>query len=139
MSPTPKILFVCVRNAGKSQMAAALAGKHAGERLEIHSAGTEPGTSLNAESVASLKEVGADMSDGHPKAIDPEILRTADRVVVIGEEAQLDLPEDARGTIERWETDEPSTRGIEGMERMRLVRDDIDAKVRGLIADVLGE
>lgn len=139
MSPTPKILFVCVRNSGKSQMAAALAEKHAGERLDIHSAGTEPGTSINAESAASLEEVGADMSDGHPKAIDPEILRTADRVVVIGEEAQLDLPEDARGTIERWVTDEPSTRGIEGMERMRLVRDDIDAKVRGLIADVLGE
>lgn len=139
MSPTPKILFVCVRNGGKSQMAAALAEKHAGARLEIHSAGTEPGTSINVESAASLEEVGADMSDGYPKAIDPEILRTADRVVVIGEEAQLDLPDDARGTMERWVTDEPSTRGIEGMERMRLVRDDIDAKVRGLIADVLGE
>lgn len=137
MLPTPKILFVCVRNGGKSQMAAALAEKHAGERLEIHSAGTEPGTSINAESAASLEEVGADMSDGHPKAIDPEILRTADRVVVIGEEAQLDLPDDARGTLERWVTDEPSTRGIEGMERMRLVRDDIDTRVRGLIADVL--
>lgn len=139
MSPTPTILFVCVRNSGKSQMAAALAEKHAGARLEIHSAGTEPGTSINAESAASLEEVGADMSDGRPKAIDPEILRTADRVVVIGEEAQLDLPDDARGTMERWVTDEPSSRGIEGMERMRLVRDDIDAKVRGLIADVLGE
>lgn len=139
MSSTPKILFVCVRNGGKSQMATALAEKHAGARLEIHSAGTEPGTSINAESAASLEEVGADMSDGRPKAIDPEILRTADRVVVIGEEAQLDLPDDARGTMERWVTDEPSSRGIEGMERMRLVRDDIDAKVRGLIADVLGE
>lgn len=139
MSPTPTILFVCVRNSGKSQMAAALAEKHAGARLEIHSAGTEPGTSINAESAASLEEVGADMSDGRPKAIDPEILRTADRVVVIGEEAQLDLPDDARGTMERWVTDEPSSRGIEGMERMQLVRDDIDAKVRGLIADVLGE
>ena len=139
MSPTPKILFVCVRNSGKSQMAAALAEKHAGERLEIHSAGTEPAASINAESAASLEEVGTDMSDGHPKAIDPELLRTADRVVVIGEEAQLELPDDARGTLERWVTDEPSTRGIEGMERMRLVRDDIDARVRGLIADVLGE
>lgn len=139
MSPTPTILFVCVRNGGKSQMAAALAEKHAGDKLDIHSAGTEPGTSINAESVASLEEVGADMSDGHPKAIDPELLRTADRVVVIGEEAQLELPDDASGTFERWVTDEPSIRGIEGMERMRLVRDDIDAKVRGLIADVLGE
>lgn len=137
MPTTPKILFVCVRNGGKSQMAAALAEKHAGERLEIHSAGTEPGTSINAESAASLEEVGADMSGGHPKPIDAELLRTADRVVVIGDEAQLELPDDARGTLERWVTDEPSTRGIEGMERMRLVRDDIDTRVRGLIADVL--
>lgn len=137
MPTTPKILFVCVRNGGKSQMAAALAEKHAGERLEIHSAGTEPGTSINAESAASLEEVGADMSGGHPKPIDAELLRTADRVVVIGDEAQLELPDDARGTLERWVTDEPSTRSIEGMERMRLVRDDIDTRVRGLIADVL--
>lgn len=138
MATTPKILFVCVRNGGKSQMSAALAEKHAGDKLDIHSAGTEPGTSINAESAASLEEVGADMSGGHPKAIDPELLRTADRVVVIGEEAQLELPDDARGTLERWVTDEPSKRGIEGMERMRLVRDDIDAKVRALVGDVLG-
>ena len=136
MSPTPTILFVCVRNGGKSQMAAALAEKHAGERLEIHSAGTEPGTSINSESVASLAEVGADMSGGHPKRVDPEILRSADRVVLIGEEVQLELPDGARGKLERWVTDEPSKRGIEGMERMRLVRDDIDAKVRELIAEL---
>ena len=49
----------------------------------------------------------------------------------------MELPEDARGTLERWVTDEPSTRGIEGMERMRLVRDDIDERVRGLIAELL--
>lgn len=138
MATTPKVLFVCVRNGGKSQMAAALAEKHAGEGLEIHSAGTEPGTSINAESAASLEEVGADMSGDHPKPVDPELLRTADRVVVIGEEAQLELPENARGTLERWVTDEPSTRGIEGMERMRLVRDDIDTKVRTLVDDMLG-
>ena len=139
MESTPKVLFVCVRNGGKSQMAAALAEKHAGERLEVHSAGTQPGSSINAESAASLEEVGADMQGGHPKAIDPELLRTADRVIVIGEEAQLELPDDANGTLERWVTDEPSTRGIEGMERMRMVRDDIDAKVRALVDDVLGE
>lgn len=137
MPDRPKVLFVCVRNSGKSQMAAALAQHHAGEQLEIHSAGTQPGTVINAESAASLEEVGADMSQGRPEPIDAQILRTADRVVVIGTEAQLELPEDARGTLERWVTDEPSTRGIEGMERMRLVRDDIDERVRGLIAELL--
>lgn len=136
MTNKPKVLFVCVGNGGKSQMAAALADKHAGEAIEIHSAGTKPATKLNTESVESISEVGADMSDGRPKAVDPQLLREADRVVILGKDAQLDLPADAQGTLERWVTDEPSERGIEGMERMRLVRDDIDARVRALITEL---
>lgn len=136
MTNKPKVLFVCVGNGGKSQMAAALADKHAGEAIEIHSAGTKPATKLNTESVESISEVGADMSDGRPKAVDPQLLREADRVVILGKDAQLELPADAQGTLERWVTDEPSERGIEGMERMRLVRDDIDARVRALITEL---
>lgn len=132
---TPKVLFVCVGNGGKSQMAAALAEKHAGGRLEIHSAGTSPGTALNQESVQAIAEVGADMSGGVPKGVDKQLLSTADRVVVLGADAQLDMPQGR--TFERWLTDEPSLRGIEGMERMRLVRDDIDARVRSLIDELL--
>lgn len=139
MSNKPKVLFVCVGNGGKSQMAAALADKHAGEAIEIHSAGTKPATKLNTESVEAISEVGADMSDGRPKAVDPQLLREADRVVILGKEAQLELPADAQGTLERWVTDEPSERGIEGMERMRLVRDDIDARVRALITELKGD
>lgn len=138
MSNKPKVLFVCVGNGGKSQMAAALADKHAGEAIEIHSAGTKPATKLNTESVEAISEVGADMSGGRPKAVDPQLLREADRVVVLGKDAQLELPADAQGTLERWVTDEPSERGIEGMERMRLVRDDIDARVRALITELKG-
>lgn len=138
MSNRPKVLFVCVGNGGKSQMAAALADKHAGEAIEIHSAGTKPATKLNTESVEAISEVGADMSDGRPKAVDPQLLREADRVVILGKDAQLELPADAQGTLERWVTDEPSERGIEGMERMRLVRDDIDARVRALITELKG-
>lgn len=133
----PSVLFVCVGNGGKSQMAAALAAKYAGDRLDIRSAGTNPGTSLNQESVEAIAEAGADMSHGTPKPIDPELLRSVDRVVVLGEDAQVDMPDDARGTLERWRTDEPSLRGIEGMQRMRLVRDDIDARVRSLIDELL--
>lgn len=139
MSNKPKVLFVCVGNGGKSQMAAALADKHAGEAIEIHSAGTKPATKLNTESVEAISEVGADMSDGRPKAVDPQLLREADRVVILGKDAQLELPADAQGTLERWVTDEPSERGIEGMERMRLVRDDIDARVRALITELKGD
>ena len=57
--------------------------------------------------------------------------------MVLGEDAQVEMPNGARGTLERWRTDEPSHRGIEGMERMRLVRDDIDARVRSLIDELL--
>lgn len=139
MTNKPKVLFVCVGNGGKSQMAAALADKHAGEAIEIHSAGTKPATKLNAESVEAISEVGADMSGGRPKAVDPQLLREADRVVILGKDAQLELPADAQGALERWVTDEPSERGIEGMERMRLVRDDIDARVRALITELKGD
>ena len=132
MSTTPSVLFVCVGNGGKSQMAAALAEKHAGDQLTIHSAGTKPGSKLNAQSV----EVGADMSKGHPKGIDPQLLREVDRVVILGADAELEMPDDARGTLERWATDEPSERGIEGVERMRLVRDDIDARVQKLVDEL---
>ncbi|MBA1836668.1 low molecular weight phosphatase family protein [Corynebacterium sp. zg912] len=132
----PSVVFICVSNGGKSQMAAALAEKHAGDKLEIQSAGTNPGTKLNQESVQAIAEVGADMSGGVPKGVDRQML-LADRVVVLGADAQLEMPEGR--TFERWLTDEPSTRGIEGMERMRLVRDDIDARVQALIAEMLGQ
>ena len=130
----PSVLFVCVGNGGKSQMAAALAEKHAGNKLEIQSAGTNPGTKLNQESVQAIAEVGADMSGGVPKGVDKQML-LADRVVVLGADAQLDMPEGR--AFERWLTDEPSTRGIEGLERMRLVRDDIDARVKALVTEML--
>lgn len=132
----PSVLFVCVGNGGKSQMAAALARHYAGDQVSVFSAGTKPGTKLNQESVAAIAELGADMSRGTPKPIDPELLRTVDRVVIIGDAAQLNMPADAAGTLERWHTDEPSTRGIEGMERMRLVRDDIDARVCALLREL---
>ncbi|SDL95909.1 arsenate-mycothiol transferase [Corynebacterium mycetoides] len=136
MTHTPSVLFVCVSNGGKSQMAAALARKRAGDRLEVHSAGTAPGTTLNAESVEAIAEAGADMSGGRPTAVDPELLRRVDRTIILGTDAQLELPADARGTLERWETDEPSLRGIGGMERMRLLRDDIDARVATLVDEL---
>ncbi|QPK83416.1 low molecular weight phosphatase family protein [Corynebacterium qintianiae] len=138
MTANPSVLFVCVGNGGKSQMAAALAAKQAGDRLRVHSAGTKPGTTLNAQSVEAIAEVGADMSQGIPKSVDPELLRRVDRTIIIGADAELELPADARGTLQRWVTDEPSERGIEGMERMRLIRDDIDARVRQLVEEILG-
>jgi arsenate-mycothiol transferase len=133
MTTRPCVLFVCVSNAGKSQMAAALTRHRAGEAVEVHSAGTHPGDRLNGQSELAVAEVGADMSGDRPKGVDPGLLRRADRVIVVGHQAQLELPADAVGTLERWPTDEPSDRGIDGAERMRLIRDDIAARVTDLL------
>ena len=132
----PAVLFVCVKNGGKSQMAAALARLHAGEAMDVYSAGTKPGSVVNEESRASVERVGASFGDEHPKPIDPELLRNVDRVVVLGTEARVEPVDGMRVPIETWETDEPSLRGIEGAERMDLIREDIDARVRALLAQL---
>lgn len=129
-----KVLFVCVRNGGKSQMAAGLMGKYAGPGIDVDSAGTEPGTKLNAQSVQALQEIGVNLSGQTPKALTSELISDADLVVVLGQEARVE-PVDGTPVI-IWETDEPSRRGIEGMERMRLVRDDIAARVKALSGEL---
>lgn len=124
------MLFVCVKNGGKSQMAAGLMRQVAGEHIEVHSAGTAPGTAINALSAESLLEVGVDITGEHPKPIDPALIRDVDVVVILGREARVQPV--AGPQFETWETDEPSERGIDGIERMRLIRDDIAARVRHL-------
>ncbi len=129
--PKPTILFVCMKNGGKSQMAAGLMRQAAGDAVTVDSAGTQAGVELNALSVESLAEAGVDISAERPKQLTDDLVRAADLVVVLGGEAKV---EPVDGTpVEVWETDEPSLRGIEGMERMRLVRDDIAARVRSLV------
>jgi arsenate-mycothiol transferase len=127
---TPSVLFVCVKNAGKSQMAAGLMRKIAGDTLCVYSAGTLPGTAINQLSAKVLLEVGVDISTESPKPIDRQLVQDVDVVVTLGCEARVDP---ALGIhIENWDTDEPSERGIEGIERMRLVRDDIIERVADL-------
>ncbi|MCT1549033.1 arsenate-mycothiol transferase ArsC [Brevibacterium casei] len=136
-APKPSVLFVCVKNGGKSQMAAALMRHHAGDAIEVHSAGTKPGGSLNSLSTEVIAEAGADMAGESPRPINPDLLARVDRVVVLGDEAHIKPLDDMTGTIETWHTDEPSTRGIEGIERMRMVRDDIDRRVRTLLTELM--
>ncbi|MDV6233318.1 MULTISPECIES: low molecular weight phosphatase family protein [Rhodococcus] len=133
---TPSVLFVCVKNGGKSQMAAGLMRKAAGDSVEVHSAGTKPGGAVNALSAESLLEVGVDLSGEAPKPIDPDLLARMDYVVTLGSEAHVE-PVDGP-TFENWNTDEPSERGIDGIERMRLVRDDIAARVEELASRMRG-
>jgi arsenate-mycothiol transferase len=133
----PSVLFVCSRNGGKSQLAAGLMNQLANGTVTVHSAGTKPADALNPESVGSLAELGIDITGEHPKPVTAEMLDTADVVIVLGKEAKLEPREGTR--IEFWDTDEPSERGIEGMERMGLVRDDIRARVRKLYAELTGK
>ncbi|MEA1798847.1 MULTISPECIES: arsenate-mycothiol transferase ArsC [Rhodococcus] len=127
---TPSVLFVCVKNGGKSQMAAGLMRKAAGDQVDVYSAGTKPGDAVNALSAETLLEVGVDITGQTPTLIDPQLVRDVDLVVTLGNEAKVDS---VAGTdFENWDTDEPSERGIDGIERMRLVRDDIAARVDAL-------
>jgi arsenate-mycothiol transferase len=135
MNAKPSVLFVCVSNSGKSQMAAALMRQEVGDAVEVHSAGTKPKDDLNPLSVQSLTEVGASTVGDYPKAVDPDLLARMDVVVTLGADAQIRRVDGPR--FETWIIDEPSERGLEGLERMRLVRDDISQRVRRLIRQLL--
>ena len=130
----PSVLFVCSKNGGKSQLAAGLMNQLAGGAVTVYSAGTKPGKSLNPQAVESLTELGIDITGEHPKPVTDEVLDAVDVVIVLGTEAKSN-PARAPG-FEVWDTDEPSERGIEGMERMRLVRDDIKSRVEALVSEL---
>jgi len=142
VSERPTVLFVCVRNAGKSRMAAglmqaALTRRGLPDAVAVTSAGTAPGGSVNALSAQSLRELGADIGGEPPTALTPAMVADATVVVTLGREAHVDPVPGPR--FQAWDTDEPSTRGIEGIDRMRLVRDDIAARVEALLDDLVGQ
>jgi arsenate-mycothiol transferase len=108
----------------------------AGDTVNVYSAGTKPGTAVNAISAQTLGEIGVDITDETPELVDPQLVRDVDVVVTLGREAHLDPVTGTR--FENWDTDEPSERGIDGIERMRLVRDDIAARVTDLHTRITG-
>ncbi|ORM33819.1 low molecular weight phosphatase family protein [Williamsia sp. 1135] len=132
MSPTPAVLFVCVSNRGKSVMAQALTRKMAGAAISASSAGTAAaiGGHVNELSAQVLAEVGAEVNDHHPRQLTDDLMRAADIIVVLGSSAEVAAPDGV--VVEVWDTDEPSQRGIDGIDRMRVIRDDIAARVAGL-------
>ena len=134
MTGRPSVLFVCARNSGKSQLAAALMAELAGGAVEVASAGTAPGDALNEQSVRSLAELGIDISGERPKPVSEQLVRDADVVVTLGREARVEPVPGTRSLT--WDVDEPSARGVEGMARMRLVRDDIARQVRSLATEL---
>ena len=134
----PSVLFVCVHNAGKSQMAAALMRAKAGDAVVVLSAGTDPGDRLNHEAQTAVAELGISMGSEHPKAIAHEVFMTVDRIVILGNEAKLTPLPGMIGTIETWLTPEPGPEVGDKLAQTRIVRDNISARVEQLHKELIG-
>ena len=130
----PSVLFVCSKNGGKSQLAAGLMRQLAAGSVDVYSAGTKPAKELNPLAVESLTELDIDVTGEHPKPVTDDVIDGVDVVVVLGTEARIEPRNGTR--FELWVPDEPSERGIDGMERMRLVRDDIKNRVQALVGEL---
>jgi arsenate reductase len=131
MSSRPSVLFVCVHNAGRSQMAAGWLRHLAGDRVEVLSAGSEPADQVNPAATEAMREVGIDLGEAHPRILTTEDVRASDVVVTMGcGDACPVLP---GKRYEDWELDDPAGQGLEAV---RLIRDDIRRRVEGLISSL---
>jgi arsenate reductase len=127
----PEILFVCVHNAGRSQMAAALAAHHGGDHISVRSAGTTPADEVNQSVVQAMSEIGLNLAQEFPKPLTDEVVRVADVVITMGCGDACPIYPGKRYLD--WEVEDPATLDIEGV---RAVRDDIDARVRALLTEL---
>jgi arsenate reductase len=130
----PEVLFVCVHNAGRSQMAAGLLNQRAGGRVHVRSAGSEPADSLNPAVVEAMREVGVDVSQEFPKPMTDEVVRAADAVITMGCGDACPIYPGKR--YEDWELDDPADRDIESVRR---IRDEIDDRVRQLLLELTSD
>ncbi len=132
VSDVPEVLFVCVHNAGRSKMAAALLDHHANGRVQVRSAGSDPADRLNPAVVAAMAEVGIDLSGKFPKPLTDEAVRAADVVITMGCGDACPIYSGKR--YEDWELQDPAGQPVEAV---RGIRDDIDARVQQLLAELV--
>lgn len=132
MKDVPEVLFVCVHNAGRSQMAAALLEHHAQGRVLVRSAGSTPADEINPAVVAAMDEVGLDLSEEFPKPLTTEVVEAADVVVTMGCGDACPVYPGKRYV--EWELPDPSGRPV---DEVRTIRDEIDRRVRGLLAELV--
>jgi len=132
VSDTPEVLFVCVHNAGRSQMAAALLDHHAHGRVHVRSAGSAPGEEVNPAVVAAMDEIGLDLSKEFPKPLTDEVAQAADVIVTMG--CGDACPVYLGKRYLDWELPDPAGRGV---EEVRPIRDEIDRRVQELLAELL--
>ena len=128
----PEVLFVCVHNAGRSQMAAALLDHHAKGRVHVRSAGSDPGDQINPAVMAAMDEWGIDLSQEFPKPLTDEFVRAADVVVTMGCGDACPIYPGKR--YEDWELDDPAGQPVEVVRR---IRDDIDTRIQQLLAELV--
>jgi arsenate reductase len=131
VTDVPEVLFVCVHNAGRSQMAAALLDHHARGRVQVRSAGSAPASEINPAVVRVMAELGLDLSKEFPKPLTDEAVRAADVVITMGcGDACPFFP--GKRYLD-WELDDPAGLGVDGV---RPIRDEIDGRVQALLADL---
>ena len=128
----PEVLFVCVHNAGRSQMAAGLLSKHAGGRVHVRSAGSDPADRINPAVVAVMEEVGVDVTQEFPKPLTDEVVRAADAVITMGCGDACPIYPGKRYLD--WDLDDPAGRSVEAI---RPIRDELDRRVQALLEELV--
>lgn len=131
MAEKPTVLFVCVHNAGRSQMAAGFLQHLAGDRVEVLSAGSEPKDQVNPVAVAAMAEVGIDLAGNTPRILTTDAVRASDVVITMGCGDACPIFPGKR--YEDWQLDDPACQGIDAV---RVIRDDIRARVEALISEL---
>ncbi|GIH49997.1 arsenate reductase ArsC [Microbispora rosea] len=130
-APVASVLFVCVHNAGRSQMAAGFLSHLAGDRIEVRSAGSLPAEQVNPAAVAAMKEVGIDISGQIPKVLTPEAVQASDYVITMGcGDACPIFP--GKKYLD-WTLDDPAGKGVEAV---RPIRDEIKTRIQALITEI---
>ena len=130
----PEVLFVCVHNAGRSQMAAALLAHLAGDQVVVRSAGSAPADDLNPAVIEAMEEVGIDLraAGTHPKKLDDATVRASDVVITMGCGDTCPIYPGKR--YEDWDLDDPAGQGVGAV---RPIRDEIDRRIRALVDDLV--
>lgn len=127
----PTVLFVCVHNAGRSQMAAGYLQHLAGDRIEVLSAGSQPGNQINPTAIEAMAEDGIDITTGHPKVLTPEAVQASDVVITMG--CGDECPYFPGKRYEDWVLDDPAGQPIDAV---RPIRNEIKKRVEHLIAEM---
>jgi arsenate reductase len=128
----PEVLFICVQNAGRSQMAAGLVKLRSGGRVHVRSAGSAPGEEINPAVVEAMSELGVDLAEEFPKPLTDEVVRAADVVITMGCGDACPIYPGKR--YEDWELDDPAGQDL---ETVRRIRGEIDVRVQRLVGELL--